>query len=200
MPAPEENPADRPSETPVEHLVYDRVTGAVLYRYSLYRAGDDQGRPSDRGEVLALATQSADVLDRVTGHAGSNLEVLVVDDPSHAAARNMRVDPPTRRLVPIPRLQLAAERRKLEGDGEDSVRITVTVADADGAVLRDRSDTVKVTTTRGKLSSSGGLVELREGVSEITLRSVRETVAVVSVSAQSLTGDCSRGTIDLEFL
>ncbi len=190
--------AAQPSPPPLQYLVYDRGTGTVLYRYSLHRiAGADGKEPSD--DQVVAGARGAGALPGGSVSSIPDVGVVRLEDGT-ALLRDVRVDPDTGRLVPRPRLRLTADRRELQGDGEDSTTITVTVTDGDGRVLRDRHDTVKVATSRGRLSNRGGIVDLREGTGAVTLRSVAETVSSVSVSARTLTGDCTPHSISLEFL
>ncbi len=196
---PEESSAIRPTQSPVVHLLYDRATGAVLGRYSLYRVGDGGYAELDEESVLTVARE-AGLVPHATPSGDVDVGVLAVADPTEAMATDVWVDPGTHRLAARPRLSVTADRSQLEGDGEDSVVVTVSARDADGTLLEDRTDRLRVSTTRGKLAERGGLVQLRGGTAEITLRSVAETVALVTVAAESLDGRYTRGTLDLEFL
>jgi hypothetical protein len=196
---PQESSAVRPTQSPVVHLVYDRATGAVLGRYSLYRVGDGGYAELDEESVLTVAREAGLVPD-ATPSGDVDVGVLAVADPTEAMATDVWVDPGTHRLAARPRLSVTADRSQLEGDGEDSVVVTVSARDGDGRLLDDRTDRVRVSTTRGRLTERGGLVQLRGGTAEITLRSVAETVALVTVAAESLDGRYTRGTLDLEFL
>ncbi|MGK5114716.1 hypothetical protein [Geodermatophilus sp. CPCC 205506] len=196
---PEESSAIRPTESPVVHVLYDRASGAVLGRYSRYSVGDGGYAELDEESVLAVA-RDAGLLPDGAVSADADVGVLAVADPTEAMATDVWVDPGSGRLAPRPQLAVTADRRQLEGDGEDSVVVTVSARDAHGRLLDDRTDRVRVSTTRGKLAERGGLVQLRGGIAEITLRSVAETVALVTVAAEDLDGRYARGTLDLEFL
>jgi hypothetical protein len=95
---------------------------------------------------------------------------------------------------------LTAEKTRLEGDGSDSTTIQIAVVDTNGRPVARYSGSVKVATTRGKLSARGGIVELRRGRGEITLTSVAETVDKVTVTATATDGRALRADLDLEFL
>jgi hypothetical protein len=197
---PEESSAIRPTQSPVVHLLYDRATGAVLGRYSLYRVGDGGYAELDEETVLTVAREAGLVPDAAPSADVVDVGVLAVADPTEAMATDVWVDPGTHRLATRPQLSVTADRRQLEGDGEDSVVVTVSARDADGTLLEDRTDRLRVSTTRGKLAERGGLVQLHGGTAQITLRSVAETVALVTVAADGLDGRYTRGTLDLEFL
>jgi hypothetical protein len=182
-----------------EYLVYDRRTGTVRFRYSVYRPTAAAGAPLPGSALLQEtdATAPTATLAALVGGALSDVGMVLVDaDQARSACR---VDPETEQVVPLPRLVLSADRAELEGDGEDTARIAVSVVDADGTVLGDRTDTVRVTTSRGKLSSPGGVVVLRDGAAEISLRSVPETVPAVYVRAESQDGGSVPGRLTLEF-
>jgi hypothetical protein len=186
-----------PDVTETVYLLFRRSTGSVVGQYSRQTVDAAEAAPQERDGILAMAAASGAL--QAIGVDQADIDAVVLDDPTLARDADLRVDPDTRRLVPLPRLTLTADRRELTGDGEDAVPIGISIVDADGNPLRDRSDTIRVITTRGKLSTQGGFVELRDGVGEITLRSVPETVPVVRVTASSPTGGCVQGTLQLEF-
>jgi hypothetical protein len=194
---PDTSHARIPDVTQTVYLLFQQTTGAVLGRYVRQTVGAEESAPQDGPAILAMAEQSG-ALQAITADQ-SSIDAVVLDDPALAYAADLWVDPATRRPEPLPQLKLTADRQALTGDGTDTVRIGIAIVGANGGTLPDRSDRIRVTTTHGKLSSPGGLVEVRDGVGEITLRSTSETVPLVAVKATSETGLCARGVLRLEF-
>lgn len=184
----------------IVQLVYDKETGAVIHRHSAYNVEEETYQEADPEAVMALALEERDIaLSRVTGGDEANLAVLTLHDVAPEATIDVLVDPRKEELVPRPRLRLSAERTELKGDGRDAVTIEIELVDHEGAPVEEAM-TVKVATTRGKLSAPGGVVELEGGAGEIRLTTVKETVAAVGVTATCPSGTCARAALDLEFL
>jgi hypothetical protein len=185
----------------VVHLVYDKTTGRVVHRHTVYNVEQETYQASRPEEILALALQDEDfILDRVSDRDRANLAVLTVEDVPLQSTVNVRVDTRSKKLVPRPKLRLTADKRELTGDGKDTATLKVEVVDGSGAVVKSHKGGVKVTTTRGKLSAPGGVIQLRQGSGEIRLTSVNETVDRVTVTAIDQRGISERGVVDLEFL
>lgn len=193
---------ERPAEAgAIVHIVYDKVTGAVIHRHTVYNVENDAYEESRPEEVLALALEDEEfVLERVSDREPANLAVLTMKDAPLQSTMNFRVDTRSKKLVPRPSLRLTADKRELTGDGKDATTIKVEVVDESGAVIKSHRGPVKVTTTRGKLSAPGGVIRLRQGRGEIQLTSVSETVDQVTVTAHDQRRLSQRGTVELEFL
>lgn len=183
------------------HIVYDKVTGAVIHRHTVYNVENDAYEESRPDDVLALALEDEEfVLKRVSDRDPANLAVLTMKDVPLQSTVNVRVDTRSKKLVPRPRLRLTADKHQLAGDGKDAATIKVEVVDESEAVVKSYKGAVKITTTRGKLSAPGGVIRLRQGRGEIQLTSVSETVDQVTVTAHDERRLCERGTVELEFL
>ena len=165
------------------HVVYDKATGRILGRIR-HEAAEE----CDHTDILASFLEEDDALvpailetegaDRVTGGR-------------HRVSTDGTV-------VSRPQLVLNPERDVLEGDGEDTVEITILAVDADGTVI-GHDGPVQVTTSRGKLSTSRGFVDVEKGRSSIALTSTRETVERVELAVTSLDGSARRGTAVVRF-
>lgn len=181
------------------YVVYDKETGRAVGRYRRYDMASDTFSECDAGEVLGFFAESDSVLGAVTDGAPDNLDVLETNQPI-ASLRSLRVETQAKRLVEQSRLHLAADRDELEGDGADTAQLSLTVYDRHGQVDSSREGRVRVTTTRGKLSARGGVVDLKEGRASLTLTSVPETVQRVIVRAAMMDGSAQKAEIALAFV
>lgn len=165
------------------HIVYDRISGRVFGRFRRYDVTQDEYCQCDPEEVLDLFRSDDKVLERVTDGDIHNLAVLTTALPSTVDLSNMQFSSTRQALVSKPRLQLRTDRDVLEGDGEDSITISIDVVDEQNCPQRDYQGEIQVTTTRGKLSARGGRVSIEQGHGSVTLTSVKETVDRVWVRA-----------------
>ena len=95
---------------------------------------------------------------------------------------------------------LSAGKSELTGDGKDNVEIDVSVVGPDGKTKKSYNGTIKLSPTRGKLSTKGGLVKIKNGKGKAVFTSVNETVGRVSVTALSPAGECQKANLDFEFV
>ncbi len=187
------------SQSP-SYVIYDKVTGRPVGRYRQYDLATDSYCACDADEVLSLFTGSDTVLKNTTDAAPDNLAVLQSNMPEGVSLRTLHVAQRSHRLVERPRLHLAADRDELEGDGKDSAQLTLALYDSRGHIDGKGTGRVRVTTTRGKLSARGGMVELAKGRASLTLTSVPETVHQVVVRAERVDGDAQAAEITLAFV
>ncbi len=139
----------------------------------------------------------------VTDKAPENLAVIVVKDVDASKlldTSNLRIDPVSKKLTVKPQLKLSAKKTELIGDGKDSAEIEVAVISPEGKAESTYNGKVKFSTTRGKLSAKGGLVQIKNGKGKVVLTSVNETVDRVSVTAHCVAGDCQKTTLEFEFM
>ena len=185
----------------VIHYVYDKVSGRVLHRHAAYNAEAGQYEEVPAEEVRALALEGGEaLLNRVTDRNPENLDVLTVRDAPLTRTGRLLVDLREKKLVAASIIVLTPDRYEVAGDGKDTVKIGIEVVDEAGQRVKDFDGPVKVTTFRGKLSTRGGVVDLKKGVGAIELTSVAETVSRVKISAVCLRGTCEPGQADVEFV
>lgn len=194
-------------------VIYDKTTGRIFQRHGETRIVEDKAHAPEqptsakghgapvptRFELAAVLEKVGDkrLLGLVTGGDRANLALLEVDPG--ADLQGAMVDLESQRIVPQPALHVTSDKTELDGDGQAVARIRVEARDA-GGTRSDFSGEVKVTTTRGRLSARGGLVELKAGVAELTLTSANETVARVEVRASCAIAPCAPGRLVLEFV
>jgi hypothetical protein len=188
--------------TELLYVVYDAQTGRVVHTHSRFSVERDRDVEVDEAEVLAITREDDLALEKTTDRDTKNLAVLTVREPAATAVlrAGALVDVAQKRLVAKPSLQLTAEKTRLEGNGSDSTSIQIAVVDPNGRPVARYTGSVKVATSRGKLSARGGIVDVRRGRGEITLTSVAETVDKVTVTATATDGRAQRADLDLEFL
>jgi hypothetical protein len=186
----------------VWYVAFDKRTGRILHTHSRFSVEANRHVEVPEEDLRQMLANDASLLAGLTDQDLANLDILKVGphDAVPGSGGQIMVDVAHRRIVPKPRLVLAADKREIVGDGYDSATIEIRAVDADGELLRTVEDRIKVTVTRGRLSVRGGLVDLDEGRATITLTSVNETVDNVRVGATSLTGACASGYLTLEFV
>lgn len=181
------------------HIIYDKTNGRILGRYRRYDLKEERYTHGDSEEVLDLFKNDEKVLSRVEEGDTANLGVLTTGLPADAKLNNLRVSEKRGLLVDRPRLRMRADRDAIEGDGQDSLAISIDVIDSRDTILRDYDGEIHVTTSRGKLSARGGRVTLERGQATVTLTSVRETVDEVIVQARSLDRSLSFAQLIVRF-
>lgn len=186
-------PVPEPADVP-GHVVYDPDTGRVLGTLRHDRPAETADEPPVDEALLATFLPSGATA------ATPRLLSAKVDVATRARLGSLRVDVPTGTLRPVPRLVLDTERSTLEGDGQDTVTVTIRVVDEDGSVVDDFGGEVHVRATRGKLSARGGNVRLERGRGELRLTSVPETVDEVLVSVASPDSAAAPGRTTLAFV
>ena len=186
----------------IQYVAFDRRTGRILHRHSRYSVEANEHVEADENELRAMLLRDSSLLASLTDRDPANLDILKVrpHDAGPAPGKAMMVDVAHRKLVQKPDLLLTADKREIVGDGHDRATIEIQVVDMHGKRRHTVEDRIKITTSRGKLSSRGGIVDLVEGRATITLTSVNETVDRVRVGAVSLTGACASGYLTLEFV
>lgn len=187
------------SESMPMHIVYDKTNGRIIGRYRRYDLSEEGYTHADPEEVLGLFRNDEKVLANVKEGEAANLGVLTTGMPAHTKLSNLRVSEKRGLLVDRPRLRMRADRDAIEGDGQDSLTISIDVVDSRDTILRDYDGEIHVTTSRGKLSARGGRVTLERGQASVTLTSVRETVDEVIVQARSLDRSLSFAQLIVRF-
>jgi hypothetical protein len=183
------------------YLAFDKYTGRVLGSHTRFSvlAKDYVQVPID--DLKKMWSKDKSLLQDLTNHDFANLEILEVGPQSSQALKGpAMVDVARKILVAQPKLSLTSDKPELEGNGEDRATITITVLNADGAPIRDFKDKIKVTTTRGKLSARGGIVDLVDGGATVVLTSSAETVSSVRVQATAVDAVCAAAYVELEFV
>jgi hypothetical protein len=180
----------------IRYVGYDIKTGRIVHTHSQLSALDNSYVEVPVEQLKERFSADPVVLAKLTDGDAANLDFIRAGARSRAP---MLVDPVNRRLVAPPRLVLAADRTELAGDGQDSVELAITVVDQDDRVLEGTAGTVKVETSRGKLSVRAGQVDLAGGHATVTLTSANETVSRVRVRASLPGQPCLPARLDLEF-
>jgi len=182
----------------LSYIVYDKVTGLPIGRHRHFDAVANKLVEADEAEILSLYAADEGTMQKVTDRDAANLAVLKTNLPDTQGRFRMRVN--KNRLVEQPRLVMFSDKDELEGNGEDSATLTIMLQNDKGKVVARAKDEVLVTTTRGKLSARGGLIALERGRTTLTLRSVPETVQVVTVRCQLVNGGAEPAEIRLAFV
>jgi hypothetical protein len=183
------------------YFAFDRKTGRILGAHSRFSVDAKGHVRMNYDELTKLFAGDASIIADLTDQDAGNLDFLEVSGADTAASTTpVMVDVAHRTIVAQPSLVLLADKRELLGDGADTVTIRIEVQAQGGHVVHDFHGAVKVSTTRGRLSARGGLVEARHGVASLTLTSVAETVSQVRVQARALHALCAPGSLTLEFM
>lgn len=185
----------------LHYIGFDKQTGRILVMHSRTSIEGKTSQRMNHDELSSLFRDDASILPKLSGNDWDNLDVLELTE--HAAKERgapMMVDVAKRKLVPQPTLALIADRTELTGDGVDSLDIRIEVRAANNHVVRKFDGAVKVSTTRGRLSTPGGVVQLKDGVGSITLTSAAETVSSLLVQARAVDDLVATGSLKLEFL
>jgi hypothetical protein len=182
----------------LSYIVYDKVTGVPIGRHQLFDAVANKYVEADEAEIIALYAGDDAMMQRVTEADAANLAVLKASLPDAQGRMRMRVS--KNRLVEQPKLVMFSDKDELEGNGEDSATLTIMLQNDKGKAVAKAKDEVLVTTTRGKLSARGGLLNLQNGRATLTLRSVPETVQVVTVRCELVNGGAEPAEVRLAFV
>jgi hypothetical protein len=175
------------------YILFDRSTGKIIGTHSLYDAGTRGYRERPIEEVRGA-------FGGLMRGAPEQHDILAVDLPLGQDLAGHYVDVKGPKLIAKPHIELKAERPQLQGDGKDSVQIQITIQDADGNAMDHFNGELRVTTTRGRLSTLGGRIKAERGRASIKLTSAAETVDKVFVCVRDLAGHCAQGTAYLEFV
>jgi hypothetical protein len=192
------NQSDGP-ENELAHIVYDKATGRIVGRFRKYDATRNEFSHSEPDEVLSAFNADEQVLARLTDGDPQNLSVLTATLPKTSSLNALLVSSKRKALVQKPRLRLRTDRETLEGDGQDSITISIDVVDEKDRIVRDYKGEIQITTSRGKLSARGGVVAIDRGQGSVGLTSVRETVNRVEVSAKAPDGSAVSDDLLLRF-
>jgi hypothetical protein len=184
----------------VRYAVYHKTTGRIIHAHSQSGVTGRELVEVPLEEVRAMLSTTLEIVGKINGLDPDDLDVIRVEPGGSGPGLGaLLVDTGQRALVPRPNLTVSADKSELTGDGQDSVQIEIVLADADGRAVEGAAGAVKVTTSRGKLSARGGLVELVNGRASITLTSANETVSRVQVRATHIDGVFGPAQLDLEF-
>lgn len=187
----------------ISHVVYDKKSGKVLHTHSSFDVEKGAYRKCTKKEVLQFVSTDDSTLMRVTDNDPKNLAVVITEDTLESAmpgVGGLMVDKKTKAVIRKPKLRLRSKKMELLGDGEDVTDIDISVLDLTGKIDQSFQGSVKVSTSRGKLSTKGGVVNINKGKGKITLTSANETVSRVKVAVHSPDETCVRDEIILEYL
>lgn len=182
----------------LSYIIYDKVTGLPVGRHRHFDAVANKLVEADEEEILALYAGDDDMLQRVTDRDAGNLAVLKASLPEAQGRMRMRIN--KNKLVEQPTLVMYSDKDELEGDGEDSATLSIILQNDKGKAVAKAKDELLVTTTRGKLSARGGLLRLENGRATLTLTSVPETVQVVTVRCELVSGGAEPAEVRLAFM
>jgi len=190
------------THTTIQYVVFDRKTGRILHTHSRYDVAKNEDVEIPINELKEVLAKDSVILERLTNHDAANLDIIKTSPQQTGIniAADVMVDVHKKMLVQKPRLSLKTDKRELTGDGRDTAKIVIQAVDAEGSAVRNCSGKIKVTTTRGKLSERGGILDLVDGRATISLTSVNETVGKVRVTAASLGATCGSGNLIVEFV
>lgn len=181
----------------IRYVGYDTRTGQIVHTHAQFSVPENRYVEVPAEQLKARFSADPGIVARLSDGDAGHLDFIKADADRPLAS--LMVDTASRRLVTRPRLVLAADRTELAGDGQDSVALGITVVGEDGQVIEDAGGTVKVETSRGKLSARGGVVDLAAGRGTITLTSASETVSQVRVQASAPGQPYASAQLDLEF-
>jgi hypothetical protein len=185
----------------IRYAAYDKATGQIIHLHSEFNVIENRFVEIPAAELTKMFGNDPEIVRRLSDNNPSNLDFIKIETTTASQPlRAARVDPIQKRLVVMPQLTVSSDKRQLAGDGQEVARIGISAVDEHGEVVTDASGTVKVTTTRGRLSSRGGIVELVNGHAVVELTAVNETVSSVRVEATSPEGKFASGHVDLEFI
>lgn len=187
----------------ITYVVYDKKIGRIVHTHRRFDVEKEAYCECDPQEVKNLTSKDYFVMSKVTDHDPVNLDVLTTTEIPESFSPGISgffVDTQSKKIIEKPKTKLSSEKTELIGDGKDKSVIEIKVVNNKGQVVESYSGTIKVSTSRGKLSTKGGLVTMKKGVGSITLISANETVDRVKISAQCLEGKCTKGGLDLEFV
>jgi hypothetical protein len=190
------------SKTPsIEYVAFDRFTGRILHTHSRFSVEHNDYVEIPADELKQVCSLDPAVLENLTDRDAGNLEFMKIGPQEFRVPGGpLMVDVSRGILVAQPKLSLTTDKREIQGDGKDNVKIGLEILSANGEPIHQFKCQIKVTTTRGKLSVRGGVVDLADGAAAITLTSVPETVSNVRVEATVLNALCAGGRVDLEFV
>lgn len=176
------------------YVLFDRTTGRILGTHAVYDAEVRDYRVPTPQEAQAAFHRLLE------GRTSDQVDMMEAEFPTLSSPGRYYVDVAQRQLVSKPQIRVQSERTQLQGDGKDSVELKISLVNEAGEVVESFDGDLRVMTSRGRLSSPGGRIKVDQGRASITLTSVAETVAQVSITVQDPSGRCTDGHLDLEFL
>ena len=187
----------------ITYVIYDKRTGRIVHKHRSFDVEKEEYCECDPKVVKGLTSKDYFAMKKVTNNDQKNLDVIMTRELPESFSPGISgffVDIKSKKVVEKPKLLLSSDQIELVGDGKDKSLIEINVANNEGNVVESYNGTVKVSTSRGKLSSKGGLVKMEKGVGNITIISANETVDRVKVTAKCLDGKCVKAGLDLEFV
>jgi hypothetical protein len=188
---------DTGAEENVRYVGYDTTTGRIVHTHAQFSVAENRYVEVPPDQLKAAFAADESITARLSGGDADHLDYLKA--ATSEPLGSLMVDTANHRLVARPRLALSADRTELAGDGQDSVELAITVTGADGQVIEGAGGSVKVETTRGKLSARGGVLDLAAGRGTVTLTSANETVSQVVVRVSAPGQPYVPAELDLEF-
>lgn len=185
------------------YIVYDKKNGAIILSHRSFDCDKEEYCKCSVEYVKTLAEEDDLVISRVTNNDPKNLDVLITDilpENNTPGTSDFLVDVKNKKIIEKPTIELTSKKIQLNGDGKDKSIVSINVVDKKGKTIKDFNGQIKVITSRGKLSAKAGIVELNNGVGEISITSVNETVSQVKVRASSTDDNVLAGGVNLEYV
>jgi hypothetical protein len=186
--------------TPIIHVIYDKITGRIVHKHTSFNVLNNSYEKCSLMEIVGSISGDDITMRRVTDHDPNNLELIILNYEPTLSLADLIVDLHNKKVVQKPRIKLASDKQELEGNGKDSTKLSVDIVDDNNTIITAYNDIIKITTSRGKLSERGGLVQIKEGKGQLTLLSVQETVDRVKIKAECLRGGCQTAQMELSFI
>jgi hypothetical protein len=187
--------------TVIQYAGYDKPTGRIIHTHSRFSVAENRYVEIPIAELNARFSKHDFIVGRLSNRDPNNLDFIKIESSGAGHPIGpMMVDSVQRKLIPKSCLTLSTNKSEIAGDGKDSAEILVSVVDSQGKVVDSASGAIKIATTRGRLSTRGGVVNLVNGRATTTLTSANETVNKVRVSVASLDGPYTPAHVDLEFV
>jgi hypothetical protein len=183
-----------------QYIIFDKQTGQIVHVHSRFSVPENKYVEIPIEELKGTLAKDDSIVKRLSGGDAANLDVIAESSADARSSTRFKVDVQARKIVAKPSLSLKAEKSEVSGDGKDSTSVEIQAVGEDGKTDLGFDDNLKVTTTRGKLSTRGGIVEMRQGKAQITLTSVKETVQHVQIVATSVNSSAAPGSVSVEFV
>ncbi len=182
------------------YVLYDKKSGIIIHRHQETSIDKKKKLPKySVSEFIERFNDQSSVTEMLTNQDIANAGLIRIDNPDDQP-QNALVDVKKKTLIDKPSFRLTASKQEIEGDGKDRTTIKVEVVDQKGRAAKTFNGQAKVITSRGKLSTKGGLIGIKNGKGKIDLVSVNETVASVRILVRALDGRASPGRVTVEFL
>lgn len=138
-------------------VVFDPSKGEVIGTYAVY----DAETRSYRRPTLEEASNA--FRDLLAERKADKINILEADLPLGTSPARYSIEVQRRQIAIKPRLQVQADRTQIQGDGKDSVEIEISAVDESGNVVESFDGDLRVMTSRGRLSASGGRIKADRG-------------------------------------